>query len=277
MECSEPAIIRDEELLAYLSGERVRPVVEQHLIRCAYCSARLAGYRRMEHVLTSKLYRWDCPSSQILGEYQLGLLSLETVSAVKPHVSTCVLCAAEVAALAEFLVGDPMLVERVAVSHTPVQPASLENHLSAPQEAKRVLDHLLQQANTQVRRVIATVLPTSPRLAYQRNLAQPDFWPRRYTAEDVNVSLQVERDARNSSRNDSLQLIGFVTRKGTTLEGLQGVPVQLSSQAHDVYMQHIDELGNFVFSPIVPATYTLELQFPEGIIVIEQIPIALQN
>src|SRR5438067_4055125 len=75
MECSEPGTIRDEELLAYLAGERVRPVVQQHLLRCQRCSSLLANYRRMELSLTSKLYRWDCPPNQVLGEYQLGLLS----------------------------------------------------------------------------------------------------------------------------------------------------------------------------------------------------------
>lgn len=279
MECSEPGIIRDEEMLAYLSGERVRPVVGQHLTSCAHCSARLASYRRMEHVLTSKLYRWDCPPSQVLGEYQLGLLSAEVAAAVKLHMSTCVLCVAEVATLSEFLVGDPMLVERAAVSRGSVQPSSLENHRSVPQETKRVLDGLIEQAHTQVRRVIATLLPPPPRLAYQRNLAQPELWPRRYTAEDVNVSLQVERDVRGpgAGRNDSLQLIGFVTRKGMALEGLQGIQVQLSSEADAVYTQHIDELGNFVFASIVPATYKLELEFPESVIVIEQIPIHSQS
>jgi hypothetical protein len=61
------------------------------------------------------------------------------------------------------------------------------------------------------------------------------------------------------------------------LEALQGVPVLLSSQSETVYAENIDELGNFVFSSISPATYTLELQFPESTIVIEQLPVALQD
>src|SRR5258708_19853594 len=91
MECSEPGTIRDEELLAYLAGERVRPVVQQHLLRCKRCASQLAVYRRMEHSLTSKLYRWDCPPNQILGESQLGLLSNELAAPVKAHLSTSIL------------------------------------------------------------------------------------------------------------------------------------------------------------------------------------------
>ncbi len=127
MECSEPGTIRDEELLAYLAGERVRPVVQQHLLRCQRCASQLAVYRRMEHSLTSKLYRWDCPPNQVLGEYQLGLLSNELAAAVKAHLSRCVLCTAEVATLTQFLADDPMLVERVSV-----QPSSPNNHHAPP-------------------------------------------------------------------------------------------------------------------------------------------------
>src|SRR5690348_15054930 len=75
MECSKQGAIRDEELLAYLAGEKVRPFVVQHLAECQRCAAQLAAYQRIELTLTSKLYRWDCPPSQVLGEYYLGLLS----------------------------------------------------------------------------------------------------------------------------------------------------------------------------------------------------------
>ena len=115
MECSEPGTIRDEELLAYLAGEIVRPDVQRHLSQCQHCSSQLATYRRMELSLTSKLYRWDCPPNQVLGEYQLGLLSNEISNAVKLHLGSCVLCAAEMTMLEQFLANDPQLVERISV------------------------------------------------------------------------------------------------------------------------------------------------------------------
>jgi hypothetical protein len=268
MECSEPGTIRDEELLAYLAGERVRPVVQQHLLRCQRCASQLAVYRRMEHSLTSKLYRWDCPPNQVLGEYQLGLLKNELAAAVKAHLSRCVLCTAEVATLTQFLADDPMLVERISV-----QPSSPNNH-HAPQEAKSLVGREHDLPGTSARHIIATLLPPQPRYAYQRNVADSENWPRRYTAEDISISIQIER---GTSRRDSLQLIGFVTRKGAALESFQGIPVVLSMQPGTVYTQNIDELGNFVFSSISPATYTLELRLPESVIVIEQLPIALQD
>ena len=64
---------------------------------------------------------------------------------------------------------------------------------------------------------------------------------------------------------------------GMTLEALQGTPVQLTSPSNTVYTQNIDELGNFIFSSITPATYTLELQFPEGVVVIDQLAVTSQE
>ncbi len=267
MECSEPGTIRDEELLAYLAGDRVRPVVQQHLARCQSCSTKLADFRRVERSLTRKLYRLDCPTNQELGEYQLGMLSPEQSSSVKLHLSTCVLCSVEVATLSQFLANDPMLVERVAI-----HPSLSNNH--GLHSAKPSLSHLRNKTSGQIRRVIATFIPPQPRFAYQREIASTEVWPRSYAAEDFHISIQLDKD---TSRKDSLQLIGFVTHKGSSLESLQGIPVVLSSETGVVYKQNIDELGNFVFSSITPASYTLELQLPESTIVIEKLPVALQD
>ena len=270
MECREPGLMRDEELLAYLAGERVKPVVEQHLAGCPRCAARLADYRRQELSLLSKLYRWDCPPNQVLGEYQLGLLNPETTLAIKLHLRTCVGCSAELSTLGEFLAGDPMLVTQ----STSAPASARNNHHAPPPEMGNTLHHLLDRASANVRRTIAILLPSQPRLAYQRNTAPTALWPRRYAADDFTISLQVERE---SSRADLLQLIGFVTRKNTPLGALQGMPVLLSSQAATPAGQNVDELGNFVFSALIPATYTLELQTPDGIIVVEQIPVDVQE
>lgn len=274
MECSEPGLVRDEELLAYLAGERVRPTVEQHLARCPRCSAQLADFRRLELSLSSKLYRWDCPPSQVLGEYQLGLLDSEAALAVRSHLRSCVGCAAELSTLGGFLAGDPLLVAQAAPTRSLAQKPGQNNHRAPLPEIGAALDRLLDHAGASARRIIATLLPPQPRLAYQRNTASFALWPRRYAAEDFRISLQVERE---TGRTDSLRLIGFVTRKDTALEVLQGMPVLLSSQNETISTQHVDELGNFVFSSLVPATYTLELQSPDGVIVIEQIAVDVQD
>ena len=280
MECTKPGAIRDEELLAYLAGENVRPFVVQHLAECQHCSSQMAAYQRVELALTSKLYRWDCPPSQVLGEYQLGLLSKELTAAVKNHLAMCVLCATEVVTLTEFLAHDPLLTERAPVPSVSVQTSSPHNNHRSGQGAKGVLDRLSDRSRAGVRRIVATLLPPQPRFAYQREISQATLWPRRYSAEDLSISIQVER---GTSHRDALQLIGFVTRKGEALGVLQGTPVLLSAQDAGKsfdgtqYMQSIDELGNFIFSSIAPATYTLELQFSESIVVIDQLPVVLQD
>lgn len=273
MECLEPGAIRDEELLAYLAGEKVRPFVEQHLTTCQYCANRLAEFRRIELTLTSKLYRWDCPPTQVLGEYQLGMLSQELTAAVENHLSMCVLCAAEVTALNEFLADDSLAVEPAPPVPVAVLPASSNNHHPV-HGAKRALEDLLDRSAAGVRRIAATLIPPSPRLAYRGDVGSPALWPLRFKAEDVNISVQVER---GTGRSDALQLIGFVTRSGESLETLEGVPVQLASGTSMQYTQNIDELGNFVFSSVAPATYSLEVQFPESTVVIEQLPVTLQD
>ncbi len=280
MECSEPGAIRDEEILAYLAGEKVRPFVVQHLATCQHCAGQMAAYRRIELTLTSKLYRWDCPPSQVLGEYQLGLLSKELTAAVKNHLGMCVLCAAEVVTLTDFLAHDPIITERVTVPSVSVQTSSPRNNHRSGQGVKSLVDRLREQSDTGVRRIIAALVPPQPRLAFQRDLAQVALWPRSYSAEDVNISIQVER---GTNRRDSIQLIGFVTRQGAPLEALQGTQVVLSAQdgptpsASIHYTQTIDELGNFVFASIAPTTYVLELQFPGSTIVIDQLPVTLQD
>ena len=275
MECTEPGAIRDEEFIAYVEGEKVRPAVGEHLAHCQACSSQLATYQQLEHRLAYKLYRWDCPPSQILGEFQLGFLDSVFSTAVKTHLRTCVLCSAEMAALTQFLSNDPFLVESVSVAQKgeSTQRAALNGRYPV-EEAKRALEHLRSQTLAGARRVIATLLPpVQPGFAMQRNpMQQLAQWPRNYTAEDVSISLQLESDPR---QHTTLQLVGLVTCKGVVLDALQGIPVRLTDLAGISYTQTIDDLGNFVFSALAPTTYVLELHFPEGVVVVDQMLLQL--
>ncbi|HEY7416778.1 MAG TPA: hypothetical protein VH593_16450 [Ktedonobacteraceae bacterium] len=258
MECSEPGIIRDEELLAYLAGEEVRPAVVQHLAHCPYCSSQVAVYQHTEQILQKRLYRYDCPPSLVIGEYQLGLLDSPVAEQVASHLERCVLCAQELATLVTFLQEAPVLVEQVATS-------SNHHHVEYGQI-------LLQQAvSSKVQRIIATLLPQSPRLVLVREAVQPaSSWPRRYEAENVHIVLQLEEVP---GQSPAFQLIGFVTLDNATLQVLQGIQVQLFSSSQVIYTQHIDDLGNFIFSPLSPSLYEMELHFPDRTVVIDQLEI----
>lgn len=271
MECSQPGVIRDDELLAYLAGENVRSVVTQHLVQCMRCSSLLVEYRELEQSLLQKFYRRECPSNHILGEYQLGLLADDLTYKVQSHLGQCILCSAEVASLTAFLANDPMLSGGAVV-----QTISHNNHAGTRQALKGLLKDVQERTAEQKRRIIAALVPPPPRLAFQRNVAA-SAWPRRYTAEDLSISIQREPSPGHSN---TVQIIGFVARKGASLESLQGIPVLLSSSTSDEGLsqtQHIDELGNFVFVAITPATYSLEVQMPGSTVIIEQLPVDLQD
>jgi hypothetical protein len=289
MECSEPGTFRDDELLVYLDGAPGRTAVAAHLAHCPSCSQKVARYRQLEQQLTGKLYRWDCPSSQVLGEYHLGLLGNQECLQISQHLSACVLCAAELATLSHFLEYDSLLVERgnVVQDHGSA-PVLSHNHHEVPVptivgSAWQVVERLqgrAEEALVGVRSIVATLLSNSPQLAPQRDVvAQGSSWPRRYMADDVLISLQLERDP-HAQASTQMQLLGLVTRTGGALEAFQGVPVLLREQRTStrpegaVYTQHIDDLGNFLFSALVPALYTLELQVPAGIVIIDPLDIA---
>ncbi|HEY4388031.1 MAG TPA: hypothetical protein VGN34_26585, partial [Ktedonobacteraceae bacterium] len=239
MECSEPGAIRDEDFAAYLAGNKVRPEVAQHLALCQSCSSQVAAYQHMDLQLTNKLYRWDCPSSQELGEYQLGLLGTVQAGEVRSHLLFCLRCTAEVATLTEFLANDPLLAEPVPVQQSvAVNPAT--NHHQPVQETLRTLDQWREQVVEGTRRVVAALLSPQPRLAFMRDASAPvALWPRNYAAEDVNISVQVEQ---MMQRRGALQIVGFIRRSGAALEALEGTPVRLMSQAGVVATENIDDL-----------------------------------
>ena len=130
--------------------------------------------------------------------------------------------------------------------------------------AKNSQDESVGWEKSSLRYISATFLPVQPHFAYTRSAGSIPLWPRRYVAEDFSISLILEG-------GKPLALIGFVTHKGTAIEALHGIPVILSSQDNKVYTQIVDGFGNFIFESILPATYKLELQLVESVIVIDQL------
>jgi hypothetical protein len=281
MECSQSGAIRDEELVAFIEGESVRPAVVEHLAHCQKCSSQVALYRQLEQGLTSKLYRWDCPASQTLGEYQLGLLNREQAAAIQAHLRACVLCSSELVTLIDFLDADadPMLVERVANVPGRVPEAISSGFFLPPMSRladniKQGVGRVREEALSGIQSVVALLLPPQPGISVQRgSSAQADsarVWPRNYQAESVTISLNLEPDPR---QRDALQLIGLVMRQGAEVDALDGLQTRLLEGDTVVQTQCVDDLGNLVFSALKPATYTLELLFPERTIIVEQIPV----
>lgn len=111
MECTQPPALTEDQLTAALDGEAT-PTILQHLERCPSCSWRLQEARQLENAVRLGLYRWECPSSQALGEHHLQLLSAEQSAAIARHLAACPHCTAELADLRAFLASESSAAAR---------------------------------------------------------------------------------------------------------------------------------------------------------------------
>lgn len=102
MECRYPPPLTEDELSAALD-EQADAAVQQHLAQCPYCADRLAAARRIDQRLKNTLYRFDCPPSQQLVDYDAGLLDAPAAEQVRQHLSVCPRCSAELLRLHVFL------------------------------------------------------------------------------------------------------------------------------------------------------------------------------
>ena len=99
------AITFAEELIAFVDGEAPAPVGEA--IRSDPTLRTAAdGYARTQRHLQERLYRFECPSPQLLGEYDLGLLAPAERTRIVAHVVACPRCAAELRMFGGFLAED---------------------------------------------------------------------------------------------------------------------------------------------------------------------------
>jgi hypothetical protein len=58
-------------------------------------------------MLQSRLYRWDCPALDALGDYYLKLVEARQRDVIEAHLGYCLLCRQELEALAVFLEVEP--------------------------------------------------------------------------------------------------------------------------------------------------------------------------
>ena len=102
MNCISPPGPEDRLLLAYLDGE-ADPETKLHLQQCLYCRERADALAREQNILTSRLYRISCPSTEELGEFHLRMLPPDRMLIVSQHLRECPHCTREIAQLKEFL------------------------------------------------------------------------------------------------------------------------------------------------------------------------------
>src|SRR6185436_2613525 len=102
MNCKFPPELEDKKLLAFLDGEDDQET-KFHLEQCQYCLERSKDLAHVHNLLTARLYRINCPSSLVLGEYQLHMLPASQMLIVSQHLRECPHCTREVEELQKYL------------------------------------------------------------------------------------------------------------------------------------------------------------------------------
>ncbi len=241
-------MLSDSELLAYLAGT-ADVVATAHLAECGACRARAAQLDAVEKRLTASFFRFDCPPSLTLGEYELGLLGVADTRAINAHLQQCPYCTSELATLQSYLadVAPTIDTEPTATRLTRVRIAVAQ---------------LVEELSTLGAFGGLTAATAGIRGAAGDQLV--------YTVaelgEDVQIIIDVQADAQNPTQRVILGLI-------------LGLPAPQQITAHLWYLDRaalttpVDNLGNFVLAGLAPGAYDLILSGSEAEIHLQNLAI----
>ncbi|NCC31062.1 MAG: hypothetical protein EOM24_03445 [Chloroflexia bacterium] len=96
--CIDAPALSGIDLLAVADGEADEATLA-HVRTCPHCSQWVTRLRRMQTLLRQRLYRLDCPSTELLVDYCQGLLEPEKALVIRQHLEYCPHCRAEVTLL----------------------------------------------------------------------------------------------------------------------------------------------------------------------------------
>jgi anti-sigma factor RsiW len=230
MTCTYPPELEDAQLLAYLDGEADRETAE-HLEQCAHCRGRAEHLARFQHHLATSLYRATCPSPVELGEYHLGLLARDHVTALEGHLAECPHCGREVGQLKSYL--------------DELAPELEIRLLDRMREGVRVV--IARLANGATGRFPGQPAPSPAFVGVRGSEDKPVV----YDADEVQIVLEIQADAEQPGR---WAILGLVM--GTDARGLVAHVWRASERVGAV---PVDELGNFVVPGLAPGRYDLIL------------------
>ena len=228
--------VTPEDLIAFADDEAPGPIGEAIRADLALRAAA-DSYAQDQRRLQERLYRFDCPSPQLLGEYDLGLLAPAERTRVAAHVVACPRCTAEVRMLRDFMASGDAAPPVGAVGR--------------------------------MRRIVATLLPPPPLVSPHASLrGADDATTRTYQAGDVTLTLDMGAPVRRGRTS----LMGLIWRDGDDLTTIAGSTVALLRDGESAQTT-IDEVGNFAFDDIAPGTYRLEVTLGDDRITIEGVSI----
>jgi hypothetical protein len=227
--------VSPDEMMAYVDGEAT-PEVAERIAANPQWSEEARGYARVQEALQQRLYRFDCPSSQTLGEYELGMLATVERTRIAQHVVACPHCLAELETLRAFM--------------------TVEADLPPVGTIERV------------RRFVATLVP-APRGAVAGLRGASDAATRVYHAGPFTITLDVA-----AMRRGRAQIIGLIWREdGDVLP--PGSTASLVGASGTVATAEVDDLGNCAFDDVGAGLWQVEVRVGDDIIIIEEIRIGI--
>ena len=241
MACTQPPELSERQLLAYLDGETDAKTTE-HLRLCPHCAGRAEELARLQNALRQNLFRAECPPSQQLGEYHLGLLPAEEAKMIREHMTWCSHCSAEIEGLARYMADLASDLEARTISRVRVLIA-------------RLLDWSEPGTGP---------APGVPAYAGIRGEAEV---PLTYEADGIRITLDLAEDPEAPGR---YLMMGLVSSSDTTLPHLTA---RLFTSDELVATTPVDDLGNFEFAGLERATYHLVLDGPDIEIIIEAVDV----
>jgi anti-sigma factor RsiW len=226
MKCNHPPPLTPDQLSDAIDG-KAGAAVQDHLANCPSCAQRLAAARLAEEKLGLKLFRWDCPPSQQLGDYEQGLLDAPEAASIADHLAECARCTQELVAMRQFM----------SMPERPLPSAP-------PQPARR---------GPSLGELIAQLLPRSLAPAL-RGEVRP---PLTAQAEGVTIVLDVQ-----AGEGEQISLQGQVAADDQ--DRWTGALVTLRQAEELKATAVVDDLGGFSIARLAPAPTDIRLTPQDG-------------
>ena len=242
MDCRAPDAIHEDDLvISALDPDALTAEARQHLAECPACAERAAEYQTFARAISSRLYRWDCPTTLEISDYAVGSLTSKRRRAISIHLKHCPRCTEEMAMSREFLAPIPEEMARAGVG-----PSLLPSRIF---EAAQVS---------------------------LRGNADEMAWPLEYHIDDMTLSL--DRTTLSVGETDSMLLGILLSADVARVKALEGVEVRLlvsgAADRAPLAVDRIDDAASFAFSSVPVGRYDLLIALPEGDLVIQGIELS---
>lgn len=219
----------EDRITAAVDGE-ITPEIERLMAENDDFAAQVRGIRQFESKLKSALFRWDCPTPQQLGDYQLQLISPITAAEIKTHLAHCVHCQTELEELTAFLAQGQEIVPK-------------------PKTKKQ------QWRGARLGDIIAQLMPQVPQLS-AAGLRGDSRGPQMLQANGITIFIETEK------RLDHFLIKSQLA--ADTLDEWYSALVQVYQETNLVAVTTVDEEGAFQFQLDDSAPINIRIENSSG-------------